>query len=86
MERAERLKIITERLQQGFLPEKLEVIDDSDQHIGHAGSKDGAGHYTVIILAEALKNKSRIEAHREIYQVLDDLIPHEVHALRIKLL
>jgi BolA protein len=80
----ERMAIITERLTQAFLPERLEVIDDSHQHRGHAGSRDGAGHYTVMIDASALKLKSRVDVHRAIYQVLNDLIPKEIHALQIK--
>jgi BolA protein len=84
MMKSERVQIIQERLQRLFSPSHLEVIDDSDQHIGHAGSRDGAGHYTVVIVAECLQEKSRIESHRLIYDALSDLIPHEIHALRIK--
>jgi BolA protein len=81
----DRIQVIKQRLQQAFSPEKLEIIDDSEKHRGHAGSQGGAGHYTVIISADSLKDKSRIDAHREIYQVLNDLIPHEIHALQIKI-
>ena len=80
----ERITTIQQRLQQSFMPNTLEVIDDSAKHVGHAGSKDGAGHYTVVIAASAFQNKSRIQIHRDIYKVLDDLIPKEIHALQIK--
>jgi len=83
MDAAERINTINQRLQKAFTPTKLEVIDDSDKHKGHAGSRDGAGHYTVIISAKAFENKSRVAAHREIYALLDDMIPHEIHALSI---
>jgi BolA protein len=82
---AERAVILKERLQQ-FQPTKLEIIDDSHKHVGHAGSRDGAGHYTVVIAAACFSNQSRVAAHREIYQVLNDLIPHEVHALKIQII
>ncbi len=59
------------------------MIDDSAKHAGHAGAEGGAGHYSVIIAADCFNNLSRVAAHREIYHVLADLIPHEVHALRI---
>lgn len=81
-----RLVTIQQRLQTAFSPEKLEVIDDSDKHKGHAGSQNGAGHYTIIIVTECFKDVPRIEAHREIYRVLDDLIPEQIHALQIKIL
>jgi BolA protein len=80
-----RINLIRERLQQAFSPIQLEVIDDSHKHIGHAGAQGGAGHYTVTILADCFKNLSRVEAHRKIYDALDDLIPDQIHALRIKI-
>ncbi len=82
---AERYAILQQRLQQCFSPSQLEVIDDSHKHVGHAGSRDGAGHYTVIIAADCFANKSRVVVHREIYAVLSDLIPQEIHALQIKI-
>lgn len=80
----QRIATMQERLQTAFSPTKLDIIDDSEQHKGHAGSRDGAGHYTVVIAADCFQNKSRVEIHREIYAVLNDLIPNEVHALQIK--
>ncbi len=79
------LLIIRKRLQAAFSPEKLEVIDESHKHKGHAGSQNGAGHYAVTISAECFKNLSRVDAHREVYRVLSDLIPEKVHALSIKI-
>jgi len=81
----QRLVMIRERLQNKFSPRLLEVIDDSHLHKGHAGAKDGAGHYTVNIQADYFNGKSRVSAHREIYAVLDDLIPREIHAVKISL-
>lgn len=86
MKSEERIQTIKNRLEAGFSPEHLEVVDDSRDHIGHAGAEGGAGHYTVIISSDALKSISRVEAHRQIYQVVADLIPHEIHALKIKIL
>lgn len=80
----QRIEIIRKRLQENFQPNQLEIVDDSHKHIGHVGSRDGAGHYTVVISADIFKNKSRVDVHREVYRVLDDLIPREIHALRIK--
>ena len=83
---AHRIELIKTRLQNKFSPTHLEVIDDSAKHAGHAGAQGGAGHYTVIISAEYFSKISRVAAHREIYQVLNDLIPHEIHALQIKII
>jgi len=78
-----RIKTIRTRLQQAFSPTHLEVLDESHQHIGHAGSQGGAGHYAIVITATCFAGLSRVEIHRKIYAVLADLIPHEIHALRI---
>ncbi len=79
----ERMQIIRQRLEKSFLPSHLEVIDDSEKHKGHAGSQGGAGHYTVVIRANSFAGKSRVMIHREIYHVLSDMIPNEIHALKI---
>lgn len=81
----QRIELMKQRLQQAFTPTHLEVIDDSHQHIGHAGSRGGAGHYTVIISANEFNQLSRVEAHRRVYAIFDDLIPDQIHALKIKI-
>lgn len=86
MNRDERIPVMREKLQAAFSPAQLEIIDDSAKHKGHAGAAGGAGHYTIILQAEYFTHYSRVDAHREIYRVLADLIPHEIHALSIKLI
>lgn len=81
-----KVQLIKERLSAAFSPTHLEVIDESDQHIGHAGYQGGGRHFAIIISAPQLKNISRIDAHRQIYSIFDDLIPIEIHALKIKII
>ena len=71
-------------LQQHFSPSHLEVKDDGDQHRGHAGSQNGAGHFTVIISSPQFADKTRLQVHRAIYTVLADWIPDKIHALSIQ--
>lgn len=80
----QRIVLIEQRLQKAFAPKELQVLDDSEQHRGHVGSQGGAGHYTVIIVAECFKGLSRVVMHQRIYAALGDLIPGEIHALKIK--
>ena len=80
----QRIPLIQQRIQDAFAPKQLEVIDDSHKHVGHVGSEGGAGHYTLVISGEVFAGLSRVETHRRIYAVLDDLIPQEIHALKIK--
>lgn len=74
---------ILERLQR-FDPESLEVFDDSADHAGHAGAKDGGGgHFQVVIVSSAFTGRSRIARHRLVYDALRDLMPGSIHALAI---
>ena len=81
----QRIENIKQRLAM-FEPSELEVIDDSHKHVGHAGNVSGGGHFTVRIGSKRFSGKSRLEAHRLIYQALDNMIPDEIHALSIKLI
>tara|TARA_B110000971_G_C19966054_1_gene480268 strand:+ start:358 stop:612 length:255 start_codon:yes stop_codon:yes gene_type:complete len=62
---------------------KLNIIDESDLHKGHAGNT-GGGHFNLIVVSEIFQNKSTMERHRIIYSALEDLIPNDIHALSIK--
>ena len=73
-----------ERLEKAFNPTSLEIIDDSADHIGHAGAEGGAGHYTVIIKAPAFEGVMPVKKHQMVYDILGDMIGPEIHALRIK--
>lgn len=74
--------IIRERLQR-FAPESLDVFDDSADHAGHAGARDGGGHFQVVIVSAAFTGQSRIARHRLVYDALRDLMPGSIHALAI---
>lgn len=76
---------IEEMLRASFAPVELEVIDDSHHHAGHAGAHpSGESHFTVKIVAEAFRGKSRIEQHRMINAALAGLLRDRVHALAIR--
>jgi BolA family transcriptional regulator, general stress-responsive regulator len=66
-------------------PMSLDVIDESDQHKGHAGHRPGGEtHYRVRITAEAFRGKSRIEMHRTINALLASELSAGLHALAIE--
>lgn len=77
------LEKIQDLLQAQLQPELLTVIDESEEHLGHAG--EGKGHYTVIIKTPLFNGKTRLECHRRIYSVLQELMPAQIHALAIKI-
>lgn len=82
----ERANLIRQRLQEAFSPTRLEVIDESNQHVGHAGHQGGGRHFAIVIAARAFKGLPRIEAHRRVYALFDDLMPEKIHALKIKVI
>jgi BolA protein len=75
---------ITRKLQDAFAPDQVEVIDESDQHHGHAGHRPGGQtHFRVYIVSKAFAGKSRLDRHRMINQALADDLAGGVHALAI---
>lgn len=84
MNNAQRIDAIRDCLTAKFSPTKLEVIDDSHKHIGHAGAKDGRGHFTVIIEAPSFVGLTPIAKQRMIYAALGDMMTTDIHALIIK--
>ena len=63
-------------------PTSLAVQDDSAQHAGHAGAREGR-HFSVRVVSERFNGVSRVGRHRLIYDALDTLIPRGIHALAI---
>ena len=72
---------ITQRLQV-LQPLKIKLQDDSEQHRGHAGN-GGGGHFTLTVKSSLFSGKSHIMRHRMVYECLQDLMPHRIHALSI---
>ncbi|WP_298302213.1 BolA family transcriptional regulator [uncultured Erythrobacter sp.] len=74
-----------ELLNAAFAPTKLEIINDSAHHAGHAGD-DGSGesHFTLVIEAEAFSSMSRLARQRAVISALGDIVGERVHAVAIK--
>jgi BolA protein len=77
--------IISKKLQETFAPERLDVIDESHLHEGHAGHRPGGEtHFRVNIVSAAFEGKSRIERHRMINTALAAELAGPIHALALK--
>ena len=75
---------IAAKLASAFQPQQLDVVDESHQHVGHAGHRPGGEtHFRVYIVAEAFRGKGRLERHRMINQTLSGELAGGVHALAI---
>jgi BolA family transcriptional regulator, general stress-responsive regulator len=76
--------LITEKLTEAFVPQSLEVVDESHQHEGHGGHQPGGEtHFRVYIVSNAFRGKSRLERHRMINTALSRELESGVHALAI---
>ena len=64
-------------------PTVLEIIDESHKHAGHAGARDGGGHYVLNIVSAQFSGKNTVARHRMIYSALGELMKREIHALTI---
>jgi BolA protein len=81
-----RTEWIAATLREAFAPERLEVVDDSARHAGHAGARAGGGHFQVLIVSERFRGLSRLERHRAVYDALGEAMKAEVHALALRAL
>jgi BolA family transcriptional regulator, general stress-responsive regulator len=78
---AERIALIRSRLEAALEPEALDIVDDSHRHAGHAGARDGRGHFQVRILSRRFAGKKTVERHRMVYAALGSLMQTDIHAL-----
>jgi BolA family transcriptional regulator, general stress-responsive regulator len=79
-----RIKLITAALQ-NLNPTHLQVLDESDKHIGHEGAKSGLGHFKIIIKSdEFIENK--LYNHKLIYAALGPLMKTDIHAIKISII
>ena len=75
---------ITRTLQERLHPSQLTVTDESEQHRGHGGWREGGEtHFRVYIVSEAFIGKSRVERHRLVNETLKDAFDRGLHALAV---
>lgn len=80
---AGRVERIRAALQAAFRPQVLEVVDDSHKHAGHAGARDGRGHFAVKIVSSAFAGMAPLARHRAVYAALGGMMQSDIHALQI---
>ena len=76
---------IHERLET-LAPETIELVDESGQHVGHAGAASGGSHFNLLIVSAQFAGMHTLARHRKIYEVLGPLMQREIHALAIRAL
>ncbi|HSV29214.1 MAG TPA: BolA family protein [Candidatus Omnitrophota bacterium] len=75
---------IESKLTEGLQPARLDVVDESHRHAGHAGHRPGGeSHFRIEIVSDAFAGKSRIERHRMVNALLADELAGPVHAMAL---
>ncbi|MEM6932733.1 MAG: BolA family protein [Pseudomonadota bacterium] len=75
-------EILTRKLREAFEPETLDVIDESEQHRGHGGWREGGEtHFRVEMTATCFEGMSRVNRQRAVNKVLAEELSTTVHAL-----
>jgi len=68
-------------------PLRVDLVDDSAKHAGHAGAAPGGNtHWSLTVVSGAFTGESTVARHRMVYQALGDLMQHPIHALAIRAL
>ena len=81
--REQRVPAIRAALEAALSPLRLPIEDQSHLHAGHAGARDGRGHFRVEIVSDAFAGMSPIARHRAVYAALGALMTTDIHALSI---
>ena len=81
---SKRIEQIRDALQHALAPSVLEIEDDSHRHAGHAGARDGRGHFSVHVVSERFAGMAPLARHRAVYAALGTLMETDIHALSIR--
>jgi len=82
---SERTQMIERRLREELAAVRVEIVDESAQHAGHEGSKQG-GHFAVTVVSSRFDGLSALQRHRLVYAALERMLKTDVHALSIRAL
>ncbi len=79
----ELISTIKKKLEQKISFQSLEIQDKSFLHKKHKSYKEGQYHLKLIIKSDSLKNMSRIESNKKIYDILNTEIKEHIHSIQI---
>ena len=78
---------IAKKLTDRFAPARLDIVDDSARHAGHAGARPGGEtHFTVTVVSAAFAGLGRVARQRLVYETLAAELTGGVHALALRTL
>ena len=78
-------KEIKNRLEKQMNLDHFEIKDFTGRHLNHK-LNEGGFHLEAVIVSKEVEGKNLIDRHRLVYNSVDDLMKHEIHALSMKTL
>ena len=76
---------IKKKINTKIKPQNLVIIDNSNLHKKHKFFDINKFHLKIIIKSDKLKKMNRIDAHKEIFAILDKEMTNKIHALEIEI-
>ena len=77
---------IEAKLREGLEADHVTLIDESHLHAGHAGAREGGGHFRALIVSSCFEGKNPVERQRLVYAALAGEMGSEIHALSMRTL
>jgi BolA family transcriptional regulator, general stress-responsive regulator len=75
---------IRRKLTERFAPLRLDIVDESHRHAGHAGARpEGETHFAVTIVSASFAGEGRVARQRRVYAALAEELASHVHALSL---
>ena len=75
---------IRQRLTAELAPSRLDLVDESAKHAGHASARpEGESHFRMLIVAATFAGKTRVERQRMVFAALGSLMHTDIHAISI---
>ncbi|WP_228076546.1 BolA family protein [Novilysobacter ciconiae] len=81
--RDQRVPAIRAAIEAALAPVSVSVEDDSARHAGHAGARDGRGHFNVEVVSDAFRGLAPLARHRRVYEAVGAMMETDIHALSI---
>ena len=60
------------------------IVEVSDESAGHIEHNPSGAHISVIVTYAGFKDKTLLQQHHMIYDILKDELKEKIHALKIK--
>ena len=84
MDNSERISTMKQKLEDQLSPSELLIEDESHLHAGHAGAREGKGHFRVKICSDKFQGLRILQQHRLVYDALGEMMQNDIHALSIQ--